>query len=80
MIDSMVDSTTTMLRSWERKIDSEGGIAVFRIDDDLRSLTTDIISRASFGSSYSEGQEMFLKLRTLQKILSQGSIGVPGVR
>ena len=68
-IDLLVDSTK-MLRSWECKIDSDGGIAVFSIYDDLRSLTAEIISRASFGSSYSEGQEMFLKPRTLQKILS----------
>lgn len=76
----MVDSTTLMLRSWESKVESEGGMALFRIDQDLRSLSADIISRSSFGSNYSKGKEIFLKLRTLQKIMSQGNIGIPGLR
>ena len=77
----MVDSTTSLLRSWESKIESEGGIAVFRVDEDLRSLSADIISRSSFGSDYSQGKEIFLKLRTLQKVMSQqGNIGIPGLR
>ena len=80
MVDLMVDSTTMMVRSWERKIESGGGSSVFRVDDDLRSLSADIISRASFGSNYLQGKEIFLKLRTLQKIMSNGSIGVPGAR
>ncbi|RXI06723.1 hypothetical protein DVH24_025859 [Malus domestica] len=80
MVDLMVDSTTTMLRSWESKIENEGGSAVFEVDKDLRSLSADIISRTSFGSNYSQGKEIFLKLRTLQKIMSQGNTGVPGAR
>lgn len=80
MVNLMVDSTTSMLRSWESKVKSEGGMALFRIDHDLRSLSADIISRSSFGSNYSKGKEIFLKLRTLQKILSQGNIGIPGLR
>ncbi|CAB4299785.1 unnamed protein product [Prunus armeniaca] len=80
MVDLMVDCTTTMLRSWESKIEGEGGIAVFGVDEDLRSLSADIISRTSFGSNYSQGKEIFLKLRTLQKIMYQRYIGVPGAR
>ncbi|ONI22295.1 hypothetical protein PRUPE_2G119600 [Prunus persica] len=80
MMDLMVDSTATLLRSWESKIESEGGIAVLRVDEEMRSLSADIISRACFGSSYSEGKEIFLKLRTLQRIMSQGNIGIPGIR
>ncbi|BFG21444.1 hypothetical protein CerSpe_077180 [Prunus speciosa] len=81
VVNLMVDSTTSMLRSWESKIESEGGMAVFRVDEDLRSLSADIISRTSFGSDYSQGKEIFLKLRTLQKAMSQlGNIGIPGLR
>ncbi|KAB2610030.1 cytochrome P450 714C2-like [Pyrus ussuriensis x Pyrus communis] len=69
-------------RSSESKIESEGGIAVITVDEDLRSLAADIISKASFGSNYSEGKgkEIFLKLRTLQQSIGKGNIGVPGVR
>ncbi|KAB2595243.1 cytochrome P450 714C2-like [Pyrus ussuriensis x Pyrus communis] len=62
----------------KHKIESKGGSSVFRVDNDLRSLSADIISRVSFGSNYLKGEEVFLKLRTLQKIISNGNIGVPG--
>ncbi|BBG97252.1 cytochrome P450, family 714, subfamily A, polypeptide 1, partial [Prunus dulcis] len=75
MVELMVDCTTIMLRSWESKIEGEGGIAVFGVDEDLRSLSADIISRTSFGSNYSQGKEIFLKLRTLQKSCTRDTLG-----
>ena len=69
-----------MLRSWESRIENEGGIAVIEIDKDLRSLSADIISRACFGSNYTQGEEIFLKLRTLEKIMSERPLGIPGLR
>ncbi|XP_023890887.2 cytochrome P450 714C2 isoform X2 [Quercus suber] len=80
MVNLMVDSTTSMLRSWESRIENEGGIADIKINDDLRSLSADIISRACFGSNYSQGEEIFLKLKTLQGIMSKGNVGIPGFR
>ncbi|KAB1225119.1 hypothetical protein CJ030_MR1G017996 [Morella rubra] len=80
MVNLMVDSTTSMLRTWERRIGHEGGIAVITIDEDLRSLAVDIISRACFGSDYSQGEEIYLKLRTLQTIMSKRNFGIPGIR
>ena len=76
----MVDSTTVMLKSWESKIVSGGGNAEIKVDDDMRILSADIISKACFGSSYSQGERIFLKLRAIQKIMSKGHIGVPGSR
>lgn len=76
----MVDTTTSMLRTWGRRIENEGGIAEITIDEDLRSLSADIISRACFGSDYSQGEEIFEKLETLQRIMSKGTVGVPGFR
>ena len=80
MVNLMVDSTTLMLRSWESRIENEAGIANIKIDEDLRSLSVDIKSKACFGSNYSQGEEIFLKLNALQRILSQGNVGVPGFR
>ncbi|KAL3742665.1 hypothetical protein ACJRO7_018046 [Eucalyptus globulus] len=80
MVSLMVDSANLLMGSWESRIESGGGTAEIRIDDDLRSLSADIISRACFGSSYSRGKEIFLKLRELQRVMSPGSIGVPGMR
>ncbi|KAM3733397.1 hypothetical protein ACB098_11G132600 [Castanea mollissima] len=80
MVNLMVDSTISMRRSWESRIENEGGIADIKISEDLRSLSADIISKACFGSNYSHGEEIFLKLKTLQGITSKGNVGVPGFR
>ena len=80
MVILMVDSTFSMLRSWESRIENEGGIADIEIIEDFRSLSADIISRACFGSNYSQGEEIFLKLKALQGIMSKRNIGVPGFR
>ena len=76
----MVDSTTSMIRSWESKINGEGGVADIKVDEDLRSLSTDIILRACFGSSNSQGEQIFSKLRTLQQMMSKRIIGIPCLR
>ncbi|KAA8515818.1 hypothetical protein F0562_018571 [Nyssa sinensis] len=80
MVNLMAESTITMLKSWESKIENGGGNAVIRVDDDLRSLSADIISRTCFGSNYSQGGKIFLELRNLQKVMSMGNIGIPGLR
>lgn len=80
MISLMVDSTSTILQSWERKTKDQAGDVEIRVDEDLTSLSADIISRACFGRSYSQGEEIFLKLHALQKLMSKGNVGVPGLR
>lgn len=81
MVNIMVESTSSMVRSWETKIKREKGeIAEIKIDEDLKNLSADIISRACFGSNYSQGEQTFLKLRTLQDIMSKKFNGIPGSR
>jgi hypothetical protein len=58
MVNLIVDSTTLMLRSWESRIENEAGIANIKIDEDLRSLSADIISRACFGSNEPRGRNL----------------------
>ncbi|CAM8998547.1 unnamed protein product [Rhodiola kirilowii] len=86
-IGLMVDSTLEMLKTWEDKIDMEGakvegGVVDIRVDQNLQNLTADVIVKASFGSSFTQGKEIFAKLRTLQSIMSSTSIfaGIPGLR
>jgi len=71
-----------MLSSWENKVDSEGGSAEMVVDEFLRNFSADVISRASFGSSFSEGKEIFNKIRQLQMAMAKQKmlIGVPGSR
>ncbi|KAK3009135.1 hypothetical protein RJ639_013912 [Escallonia herrerae] len=80
MVSLMAGSTARMLESWERKVGNKGGCVEIRVDRDLRSLSADIIARACFGSNYLQAEKAFLKLEDLQNILSNGKIGVPGLR
>ncbi|XP_004307254.1 PREDICTED: cytochrome P450 734A1-like isoform 2 [Fragaria vesca subsp. vesca] len=79
MMDLIVESTTSMLKTWESEIQTQGGTAEIRVDENLRKISGDIIARACFQSNYSEGKEIFSRLRTLQKILSKGIMGVEGL-
>ncbi|KAK7350480.1 hypothetical protein VNO77_09169 [Canavalia gladiata] len=80
MVNLIIESTNITLRYWETRVESEGGVSEIKIDEDLRSLSADIIGRACFGSNYFEGKEIFLKLRDLQRLLSNIDEGIPGFR
>ncbi|KAI3444831.1 hypothetical protein Pfo_001496 [Paulownia fortunei] len=80
MVNLMAESTSNMLKTWENKTESREGKVEIRIDEDLRSLSADIISRTCFGRSYIQGEKIFSKLQSLQRIMSRGNIGVPGLR
>ncbi|KAJ7961886.1 Cytochrome P450 family protein [Quillaja saponaria] len=80
MVNLMVDSTNALVRSWEAKLDHKEAVTEIKVDEDLRSLSADVISRACFGSNYSEGKEIFTNLRNLQQIMSEGFLGIPGLR
>ncbi|RDX73903.1 Cytochrome P450 714C2 [Mucuna pruriens] len=80
MVNLIVESTNITLKSWETRLESEGAVSEIKIDDDLRSWSADIISRACLGSNYIEGKEIFSKLRDLQKLLSKNHAGIPGYR
>ena len=70
----MIESAAPLLNSWGSMIDGEGGTADIVVDDDLRSFSADVISRASFGTDYSRGKEIFVKLRALSKLMSKPSL------
>ncbi|KAM7486408.1 hypothetical protein LguiA_002417 [Lonicera macranthoides] len=80
MVNLMAESTMRMIQAWDGKRKHSEEYVNIRIDQDLRSLSADIISRACFGSNYTLGEKIFLKLRNLQEVMSKGSIGIPGLR
>ncbi|XP_065860005.1 cytochrome P450 714C2-like isoform X2 [Euphorbia lathyris] len=80
MVGLMIDSTTSMMKSWVSRIESNGGKAEIEVYQFMRSLSADMISRACFGSNYIKGEEIFLKLITLQNVMSQQYLGIPGLR
>lgn len=70
----MVESAESLTSKWEAYTESQGGkMAEIKAEDDLRSVSADVISKACFGSSYLKGKEIFSKLRTLQKAISKQS-------
>ena len=71
MMNSMVESSITLVNSWTNLIESEGGVGDVHVDKYMRSFSGDVISRACFGSNYSKGEEIFSKLRELQELLSK---------
>lgn len=74
MVELMVDSAWPLLKSWEEKVELRGGTAAINVDEDLRRYSADVISRTCFGSNYSRGKEIFLKIRELQKAVSRPNL------
>lgn len=80
MVGLMVESAEPLLKKWESCIEAQGGVMTeIRVEEDLRSVSADVISRTCFGSSYVKGKQIFSKLRTLQETISTGSVlfGLP---
>ena len=82
MVGLVQESTVTMVNSWKSIIEAGGGIADIKIDQHMRSFSGDVISRACFGSNYSQGEEIFKRLRALQEAASKRVLatGIPGAR
>ena len=78
----ITESMITVIDSWKSTIETQGGTADIKIDEYMRSFSGDVISRACFGSNYSKGEEIFVKLRILQEAMSKRSLatGIPGMR
>ncbi|KAK9927635.1 hypothetical protein M0R45_024811 [Rubus argutus] len=76
MVDLMQTSTMEIIKKWESRIleiRQDSGVLDMRIDEDLKTLSGDIISRACFGSSYSQGNLIFEKISLMQEALSKPS-------
>lgn len=83
MTNLIQQSATSMLvDSWKGVIDAQGGKADIKIDDYLRKFSSDVISRACFGSNRAEGELFFQRLKALQQITAKKgmAVGIPGMR
>lgn len=79
----MTESAQPLLTKWDKVIEGKGGgiaTAEVEVDEDLRSLAADVISRVCFGHSYSKGIEVFSKLRFMQKTMSKHGAFLFGIR
>ena len=79
-MDLMSQSALPLLKSWEEKVECGRGIADIKVDEDFHSYAADVLSRACFGSNYTDGEEIFSKITDLQVALPMQSMlaRVPG--
>jgi hypothetical protein len=71
MIGLMVEASVPLLEAWESMLDNSGGIREIDVDGYMRNFSADVIARACFGSDFTTCEEIFSKLRQLQKAISQ---------
>ncbi|XP_054781984.1 cytochrome P450 714A1-like [Prosopis cineraria] len=69
MVGLMVESARPLLSKWDQSINSENGFGEVEVEADLRSFSADVISRFCFGHSYSKGEEIISKLRSIMKLM-----------
>ncbi|KAK4268366.1 hypothetical protein QN277_025034 [Acacia crassicarpa] len=75
MVDFMEESTREIIRKWERIIEESGGkTAEIVIDNEMKEVTADIISKACFGGSYALGNQIFAKITALANLLAKRSV------
>jgi len=77
MIPAMIRSVETMLERWREHEGNE-----IEVYEEFRLLTSEVISRTAFGSSYSEGENIFDMSLKLGMIISRNGfkIRLPGIR
>ncbi|CAI9278802.1 unnamed protein product [Lactuca saligna] len=68
MTPAMVASVDVMLEKWKQYEGKE-----IEVYEEFKLLTSDIISRTAFGSSYVEGKEIFQMLRKLTAIIARNA-------
>ena len=76
MIPAMIASVEVMLERWKHHEGKE--IEVF---EEFRQLTSELISRTAFGSSYLEGENIFQMLMKLTLLTSRNTheLKFPGI-
>ncbi|CAN1794949.1 Cytochrome P450 CYP749A22 [Linum perenne] len=81
MIPSMIASTEMMLERWNDHLGEEGKTEIDAFEE-FRILTSEIISRTAFGSSYLEGEKVFGLLMKMVSIISRNhyKVRIPGLQ
>jgi hypothetical protein len=81
MLPAFRQSCGDMIGKWESMVSEEGSIEL-DVWPYLQNLSSDMISRTAFGSSYEEGRNIFQLQRELAELVIQSwrSIYIPGWR
>ncbi|XP_010260749.1 PREDICTED: cytochrome P450 714C2-like [Nelumbo nucifera] len=82
MVNLMVESASSIVKTWQGRIESEGGVAEIRADEDMRRTSALIISKVLFGSSFTKALDLISKFKDIQNALTMPTMlkGLPGYR
>ncbi|CAN1312789.1 Cytochrome P450 CYP749A22 [Linum perenne] len=80
MVPAVIASVEMMLERW-KNLNPEGGRKEIEAYQEFRLLTSEIISRTAFGSSYMEGEKVFELLKKMVLLISrnQFKVRIPGL-
>ncbi|KAL1827572.1 hypothetical protein ACET3Z_005984 [Daucus carota] len=67
MYSIVLESGNTLVKSWEKLIETEGGIADIRVDDYVKKFTSTIFSNVMFGRYDAATKDLFSKCRDLME-------------
>ncbi|PWA74044.1 cytochrome P450 [Artemisia annua] len=75
MVPSMIESVDIMLKRWK-----VSGTKEMEVYEEFRILTSEVISRTAFGSSYEDGKHVFQNLEALNSLAAKNlyKIRIPG--
>ncbi|KAF0920190.1 hypothetical protein E2562_033742 [Oryza meyeriana var. granulata] len=76
----MAECVESMTQRWQSQIQQAANSQVeLELSREMSELTTDVITRSAFGSSYEEGKEVFLAQKELQELAFSSSLDVPAL-
>lgn len=68
MLSIVLESGNTLVKSWEKLVETEAGIADIRVDDYVKTFTSSIFSNVMFGRHESAEKLLFSKCRDLMEV------------
>jgi len=67
----MMKCTTSLLQTWEQKVQLGKGEVELEINNEMRITTEDIITHTAFSINYEKGKQVFAKMDNLILVLSK---------
>lgn len=82
MVPTFQQSCSEVVFQWEKLVPEKGTSCEVDVWPWIVNLTGDVISRTAFGSSYKEGQRIFILQGELANLImqAQGKNYIPGYR
>jgi cytochrome P450 len=84
MFGTMVRCTSSLLRTWEQKIQTGKGLVELEVSNEMRIISGDIIAHTAFNTNYEMAKQVFAKIDnlvlTMSNAFSNPLFWIPGYR